>query len=557
MNDRPTRQEWIMALVVALVAAGIMQVPYVLGYVSARPGTEFTGLLINLEDFSYQEIMLQGYDGAWQFHIQYTSEEHSPAFLYVPYLALGHLARLVGISVVGMWHTARIVSALALVLATFGFVAAFFRDRLERWVAFLLAVFGAGFDWSLFPWEAFDIVGGAPIDFRMPEAHLFFSALTYPHFSIGVILMLAAFYFSLISFERADWRFALAAGISNALLVLTFPFLIFLVGSVQGVYWLLLSWRARQILWHEALLFVIAFAVPAPLVAYYAYVLQVNEVFRTWNEQVATLSPSPLHYALTYGVMIVLGLIGWRFRPVAKHETKGRVATPGARIDLVWVWIAVVFALLYVPLNMQRRFVEGLQIPLSIVASIGLVEVVIPRLRQTRIFGRIARWRRYTLYGLAHLAIVMFLVLMSASSLVIIIQLSIQSAIVQPEAFFRTHAEVRAVDWLRAHASKSDVTLADYWTAGLIPARAGTAVFAGQRYETIEFEKKLGQIAQFYSADVNDSWRCELLNDYRVHYVWWGPRERQLGAFSPTSAPYLSQVYSDSGVALFVYSGKE
>ncbi len=557
MNERPTRREWIMALVIALVATGIMQVPYLLGYALARPGTEFTGILINVEDYSYQEIMLQGYDGAWQFHIQYTSEEHTPAFLYVPYLALGHLARLLGMSVVGMWHLSRIVASLALVLAAFAFIAAFLRDRTERWVAFFLAIFGAGFDWSLFPWETFNIVGGAPIEFRMPEAHLFFSALTYPHFSLGVVLMLAAFHFSLRAFDQSDWRFALGAGGANALLVLTYPFLIFLVGSVLGVYWLVLSWSARRILWHEAVMLVIAFAVPAPLVAYYAYVLQVNDVFRAWNSQVATLSPGPLHYALAYGIMIVLGIIGWRFGPIAKQGNEGREPTLVGRVVLLWVWVVVVIALLYAPLNMQRRFVEGVQVPLAILASIGLVRVVIPWVRQTRRFGRIARWRHYTLDGLAHLSIVVFLLLMSASNLVIVTKLSLQSAVVQTEAFFRTHAEVQAVDWLRAHVSKSDVVLADYWTAGLIPARAGTAVFVGQRYETIGFDQKLEQVALFYGNSVNDGWRCDLLNRYRVRYVWWGPREQRLGAFDPASASYLSQVYSDSGVALFKYTGTD
>ncbi len=598
MSIATIRREWRRVILVAALATAVMQIPYVLGYAMARPGTEFTGNLINVEDFSYQAILLQGYNGAWQYHGQFTSEEHAPAFLYVFYLALGHVARFSGLSIIGIWHLSRVVAGFLLILATFAFVSSFLKDRSQRWIAFLLAVFGSGFDWALFPWEKFDMVGGAPVDFRMPEAHLFFSALTYPHFAVGIALLLLTFWFGLRALERGDPKFALGSGIANVLLVLIYPFLVFLVVAVLGAYWLLLAWRARRIAGREVLLLGIAFGLPAPLLVYYAYVLQANPVYRAWNEQVVTLSPNPLHYVLAYGVMIVLGVLGWRSRWMARpsaeavaeelgtSEDVGNKSPAGSpplgsagsatlpsesergighvadqllgrgtseQFDFLFAWVVVVFILLYAPLNMQRRFVEGLQVPLSMLAAVGLMQVVMPWAQQTRLFQRLATRRRYTLDGFARLAVVMFLLLMSAANLVVVVQLSFQSAVAQSSAFFRSASEIEAVDWLRDHAAQSDVTLAAYWTGAIIPARAGSAVFVGQRYETIHFEDKMNRVEQFFGSTVDDVWRRDLLNDYHVTYVWWGPRERSLGEFDPNKVAYLERAFSNSDVTLFKF----
>ena len=191
VNNHSTRREWLIALAVAVVAVSMMQIPYALGYWTAPPDTEYTGLLLNVEDYSYDAIMLQGYNGAWEYHIQYTTEPHSPAFLYGFYLALGHLSRVLNVPIVAVWHGARIITALLLFLTLFGFIGLFLRDASHRMFGYLLAIFGSGFDWALFPFEQFNIVGGAPVDFRMPEAHLFYTALTYPHISFGIALLLA------------------------------------------------------------------------------------------------------------------------------------------------------------------------------------------------------------------------------------------------------------------------------------------------------------------------------------------------------------------------------
>lgn len=546
-------RQWLLAFMIASVATAMMQIPYALGYLMARPDTEYTGLLLNVEDYSYYAIMLQGYNGAWQYHIQFTTEEHAPAFLYGFYLALGHLARGLGGSIVAMWHAARIVTALILFLSVFGFIGVFVQNASQRLFAYLLAVFGSGFDWTLFPFERFDLVGGAPVDFRMPEAHLFFTALTYPHISLGITLLLVGFWLWLKAIRQKQWRYVVALGIVNLAVGIVYPFLMYLVAAVLGAHWLYIVWRARKFLWRELGYLVLAGAFAVPLYAYYEYVLITNAVFRVWDAQAVTQSPNPLHYMLAYGVMLTLAVVFVRANGKTRSvsvEPAGSTKMAG-NLMFLWIWVIIAALLLYVPLNAQRRFLQGLQVPLAILATLGIFTVVLPRIEKTRMFRALVERPGYTRQNLSCLLAVSFLLAMGIANVIVLLRLSAFTAFEQTDALFRPRAEIQAIDWLRDHTARSDAVLGAYWTGSFIPARAGNAVFLGQRYETTRFEDKIAWVSQFFNGAADDVWRKSLLTQYHVAYVFEGPRERALGNFDPARTDYLKPVFSNNGASIY------
>lgn len=515
-----------------------MQIPYALGYLYAPANAEYTGLLINLEDYSYHAIMLQGYNGAWTYHIQATTEPHHAAFLYGFYLFLGQLARTLGLSIVAMWHTSRIIVSLVLCLVTFGFIGILLDDARERWTAYLLAIFGSGLDWALFPWERFDAASSIPIDFRMPEAHIFFSAMTFPHVALGIALVLASFWLWRKYLGSKNWNDVAALAAAILLICIIYPFFVLLLSGVLGTDWVLASYRSRKILWRQGLALGAAFAPSFPLNLYYVFVLQTNSVFRVWNEQAATLSPNPLHYLLAYGVLIALALL--LLHGQERHK-----------FMILWVWIAVVALLLYAPLGAQRRFVQGVQVPLAILASAGLYRVLFPRLEKANWFQRLVSRPNYSRVGLERFAVVLLLLALSTANLVVLLKLSDLTAIEQPAAFFVPRAEVAAIDWLGANTRRDDPILAAYWTSGYIPARSGNVVFAGQRYETNRFDEKRLLVEKFFDVSTDDAFRRNMLTQYRIAYLFWGGQERALGDFDPAWSDYLEQVYDKSGVQIY------
>ncbi|MBI4790109.1 MAG: hypothetical protein HY782_24000 [Chloroflexi bacterium] len=535
----PTRREWTVALVVALVAVALTLVPYALGYAFTRPGLVYTGLVMNPEDSqSYFAKMLQGYDGRWLYTIPFTTEEHAPAFIGGFYLALGQIARALGLSLDAMWHSARVIADLFMFLATFGFIASFLREPRARWTAYVLAVFGSGLGWLLFLVNQPYWLDAFPVDFKMPEAHLFFTALTFPHVALGTSLIIMSLWLTRRTTETGNWGFVIIAGLVNLALGIVYPFLIYLIAVAVAFFWLYLSFRSRSILWRQGIMLATGLLFPAPLLFEYARTLATSPIFRAWDAQAVTLSPPWPHYLVAYGVMLALaGLHLW-----IKRQSE---------FALLWIWLLAAALLVYAPLNPQRRFVQGVQVPLAILATAGLFEVVLPWLGRTRAFRWLAARPRYSVAGLERLLVVLFLMVMGLSNLYILTSLSVTMAIQQPDLLFRPRTEVAAVEWLRANTTRGDVVLSDYETGNYVAAHAGNAVVVGHWAETLDVEDKRVQVARVYNSATDNSVRRDLLARFRVRYVWFGARERAQDAFDPSTATYLTRVFANEGVTVY------
>jgi hypothetical protein len=539
-------REWVAAFLVALLTVAVVTLPYALGYALSRPGTVFSGVIMNPEDTqSYFAKMLQGFEGKWLYTIPFTPEQHAPAFLGGFYLALGHLARWTGLTIEGVWHLARIFAGLFLFLVTFGFIGTFLQDRQERWAAYLLALFSSGLGWLLFVLQQPYWLGAFPVDFKMPEAHLFFSAMTFPHVALGTGLVVVSIWliFQIGNGHPKSWTLSVLAGVTNLAIGIAYPFLIYLVIFTAAIYWLVLSVRARKIDWMLTTRLGISFIIPAPLYLYYAYANQSNDVFRSWADQAVTSSPPWPHYLIAFGTLLLLALL-----PVAKRRINSRYID---KMTLLWIWIIAAALLVYLPINAQRRFVQGVQIPLSILASVGLIRVFLPGIASTKLYKKILKHPRYTDAGLRRLLITSIILFFSLSNLYVLADVSVTAAIRQTYPFFRQQSELEVVDWLHENTERTAVVLAAYETGNYVAARAGNRVVIGHWAETVNWEEKYDQTNRFYDGSTEDSWRRELIDSYGISYIWHGPTEKTLGTFDPSSASYLTPIYEVAGTKLY------
>ncbi|GMQ78020.1 MAG: hypothetical protein BMS9Abin02_0514 [Anaerolineae bacterium] len=541
-----SRREWLAAISVAVGLTIILALPYVLGYAFAGPDLTFTGILMNPEDTqSYFAKMLQGYDGQWLYRIPFTVEEHDPALLGGLYPLLGHIARLFGLSLDAIWNLSRFISSVILFVTTFAFIATYLPDRRERWSAYLLAILGSGLGWLLFIINQPYWLGAFPVDFKMPEAHLFFSALTFPHGMLGTALLLASFVFikKALNSNNGAWLFAILAGLSNLLLGIIYPFLIYLIAVTYGVYWLFRLYLGRRIEWLDTGLLAVALIIPLPLYIYYYYTYQVNEIFRTWADQAVTTSPAIPHFIIAYGPLLLLALL-----PLFINKKKG---SNRGSTTLLWSWIIAASLLIYAPINPQRRFVQGVQVPLSILGAIGIYQVFLPWLMGTRLFQRVLNRPRYSIEGLERLTVVAIIAILALSNIYVLASMSITAAIQKPYPFFREKDEVAAVEWLRNQDGPRTAVISAYETGNFIGARAGKPVLVGHWAETAFWEDKLDKAMTFYQDETSDRWRIDLLDQYGIGFVWYGTMERLLGDFDPLSADYLFLVYSHGDVNIY------
>lgn len=526
------RRDWIWVAVFTAVYLLIQLLPYVIGYLTAPSDQFYTGLIMNPEDSqTYWAKMLQGFDGSWLYTIPFTHEIHGGAFVGVFYLFLGHVARWLGVSLTAVWHISRLIAGIILSLTTFHFVGQFLAERRVRWVAYLLAMTGSGLGWLLFLLGQTYWLGYFPVDFKQPGAHLFFTAMTFPHITLATALIMLIVCW-LTQAVRGSIRAAVAAGFAQIFLSILYPYLIYLTAVIAALEFGRHVWQEREGFLRRGIIVAVPFIIPLPLNIYYAVILQVNPVFRIWSDQSVTRSAPWPHYVLAYGIMLILAGWFWRQRPSSRP-----------RFSILWAWIFAAAILIFSPVNAQRRFIQGVQAPLSILAAMGWFEVLLPRLQTTRFWQNLVARPRYDSHRLARFITVFFLLFMSLSNLFVIADLLRVTAVAQPDPLFRLNVELTAVRWLRENIPRTAVVLGDYQTGNYVAAHAGQRVVLGHWVETVEYEAKTADVARFFDAAVSDKWRREFLARHGVDVVWVGPRERALGGFDPEMVSYLTPLY--------------
>jgi hypothetical protein len=330
------------------------------------------------------------------------------------------------------------------------------------------------------------------------------------------------------------------ANFSNLLLGIAYPFLLYLVIATAVLYWLILSIQARTILWQQAILFAATCILPAPLYIYFATVLQTNAIFAAWDAQAVTPSAPWPHYLVAFGPYLLLAALLWWKRPSTRQQ-----------YAIFWCWLLAVALLLYAPLNPQRRFLQGVHVPLSILTAISFSDVIIPRLTRTRLWQRIIASPRYETPKMIRLLLILFLLGMSMANLYLWADVVRTAVIIQPDPLFRPADEAEAVQWLHDNVPTAAIVLSDMQTGNFIAARAGQRVMLGHWAETVDYEQKQALVAQFFAAETIDSWRKTQIEQFDIGYIWHGPREKELGSFDPASAAYLQPLYTNETITIY------
>lgn len=540
---RATRREWAWAMVMAALAVALSSVPYAVGYLAQPSDQVFIGAVYDWEDYySHLAKMQQGRRGAWQYRILFTPEDHPGIYINTFYIALGHVAGACGLSPVLIYHLARLLSAVVLLVAVYEFVAFFVSDQGTRRVAYLLACFSSGLGWLvLLITRSYTLGGVTPLDFWFIEMSTFFTVLTFPHTCLALAAHLLAFAWMVrLLGENGGWRIWLPATGASLALALIHPYsLLPLDGSLAlyGLYYWVHN-RGSAVRYSPWFL---GFAlVPVPVVFYSYRAISSNPIFRAWQAQNYTLSPPPLHYVLGYG--LVLALATWGGVRVLREREDRAVA--------LVIWPLAVVPLLYTPLifHVQRRMIEGVHVPLCILAAVGLNRGLLPAVQRSRP----ARWlagRGYPRPRLWWLLGRLALALTTPSTWYLLISLSLAAA-GGYRPLYHTRCEVAAVLWLGEHTQPRDTVLSSYEMGGYIPARIGHRVFWGHWTESVHLPQKQAEAQAFYS-DSETVDRREFLARYGIAYVFYGPREREMGSFDLAATPYLEPAFQQGDVVIY------
>jgi hypothetical protein len=472
----------------------------------------------------------------------FTSESHTCEFFLPLWNVVGLVARVTHAPIALTFHAARIFGALLLLLVARAVARLVIKSRRRvRYSLWLYATSG-GFGWLVYALKSGNNMLAArdasgSVDLNMPEAIAFRSVFAQVHFAVGVALLCWAIKLFFDAAVAKESNRALAAGALISLLAVVHPYMVVVALSVAGVTLLTRTWlieRTRITTADLLLTLRLGGAICAtalPGLAYLVYVNRSSEVLREWLRVTDTLSPPPWEYALGFGVVLVLAAVGFCLTWSDRPQTYGR---------LLLVWSLVQAALLYAPFSFQRRLVEGLQLPLSIAASVAVFWIADRRFQRSAL-----PYRRVFLGGVIAFASITNVGFIAGQFLV----QSSTSASIDSRRYVSADL-VAAFNWLRERSEPDAVLFSSYLTGSLAPSMTGLRVFLGHYGQTMNSDEKGGQVTAFYTGAMRDEAAHQLFIEHRVRYVIYGQFERAISdSFVPPS--WLKLAYSVGDVEIF------
>jgi hypothetical protein len=499
-REEPGDRRWIAFVALALIVVG--SAPYLVAWLARPTGMYFTGLLFNpLDGNSYIAKMRQGLNGSWLFHLPYTPEPQQGAPIFLFHLGLGHLARLTGAPLIIIYHGARLIGGVVILLAIHKLVARFGAGVRQRRFMTLLALLGAGFGWLAGP------LGRMTADLWVPEAFPSYAVLTNAHFpiSIGLMCGIALCGLGVLEDEDGAWRFGLGLVLSAVALGVVQPFGLAPIFGGLGAMLLQRSGQEQRVPWRAILWIGAAAALAALYPLYMQWSIRSDPVLAAWSAQNVTPSPPLWDWALSYGLVALLAVPGavWAAR-------RGRAVD-----GLLLGWAGTTLVGMYVPLALQRRLSLGLGVPLGLLAGAGWWHTLRPRVRP-----RFRRLARAMLLGLVSLTLVFLLV---AATL---------TAVSGGPRFYLRADEWEALVWLRDQPR--GVVLCAPEMGAFVPAWAGQPVVYGHPFETVNAAERRARVEAYWSGEMAAVERARFIEENYVHYVLVGPRERELAPPSST-----------------------
>ena len=519
------RRELVLPLVVFF---GMILFPYIFAAISAGPDYHFGGFLFNVYDGnSYLAKIYEGYRGDWRFTLPYTAEPGRGAYLFLFYILLGHISRWSSISPIYIFHFARIISAGLLAAALYLLVVmTSIKNSGSIW-GFTLLLLGSGCGWLLSLW------GRLGADFWVAEAYPFLSSYATPHFALGLALLVWIFLEA--ARHRPGVRGMLVICLSFCLSIIA-PFAVVVAAAVLAavstweIFVNLLNLPVRSTVTDEpefgrpgstqaffALVMVLAGGVP--FLIYLLLAICSDPVLSGWNAQNLTPSIPVWNVIVSMSPAIFAGTLWLFFAWRRKHE-----------INLLSsIWLLAGFLLLYVPFDLQRRFMMGLFIPAACLAGAGIQALAGNSPRKANLLG-------------------VALALFSMITNLVILASTFHGISSRDPHIYLSQDEAAALEWIVGNTEEQALVLASPEMGLFIPAHTGRRVIYGHPFETVNAAEEKQAVISFYST-TTDMDRQAFLDERKVDYVFMGERER---SYRPPEMPdTLLPVYSTAEVVIY------
>jgi hypothetical protein len=499
---------FILWAIVALLWANL---PYLVGYASSTSESQFGGFFLYEQDgYSYLAKMRQSAQGAWEFHLPYTSEDEyqDGGIALMFYILLGKFAPL-GLAYPLLYHGARLLSSLLLLIVLASFIARFISDRRWQIWTWWLLLFSGG--WGLLisyfinpQYVAYELIA--------PDAYLFSILYGPPHVILGLALFLIWIGYMLDTLNAAPdtqptngwswrhepWRRIVIANLLGLLTALSREAYGPAFAGIFGAYLIALIIQRRRIPWREGVLVALSCIGAGLYGAYMLVAYRVIPAFAAWYQQNPFTSPAAFDFLIGFAPLLMLAAAGL-YVYFARPKPDSPIF-PSRYLSFLLAWLIAGPIMAYLPIAVSRRLIVGWQIPLCIFGAYALLRLIDSKLplRRTLAVGILAA--------------------SALSTLLVITGGSLFVAARKPP-LYQTADQLAALDWLGRSSTDRDVVLADWHFGNVVPIYANARVFVGHPIETIGFKEKTALVGRFFDPITTEVDRQALIDLWHITWI--------------------------------------
>lgn len=507
-------------LLISIIVAFLASVPYLYGYLFKKEGLVFLGRsVVNSADtYTHLSNIVSARNGSIVFPNLYTPESKTPFILRPTYIILGWVSKIFDLSPLTTLHISRFLLDILFVFILAKFIEIFFKEKRNILLALLVVSFSSGVGSLLYQFYP------SSIDLWVPEANTFFMLLESPHFVATQIFMLLFILFIYKFISSLERRNLIYSSFFASIAMIEHPYMVPFIGIIALLFIFFLPKDLSMMKRIKCLIIFFIFPILSGGLIYKLYYM--IEAAKLTLGQTYLPTPSVENVLYGYGILLPFALIGFYISDYKKRENL-----------IIMIWILLTFILIYSPFPTQRRFLEGVHIPIAILSCIGLFHILE---KFKRIYFR-------------SMIFIIFFLLFSLSNIYNVLKM-IETYSKDTKTNYNHYIdkdEMEGMVWLGKNTKDGQVVLANLFYSNIIPGVSGRFVYYGHGFLTYEPKKKL-QIVDAFMKTTDQELRQKFLKKVGIDYLYFGKND-YYNKYRPTfeGKQYLKKIWNKNGVVIY------
>ena len=461
---------------------------YLVGWWLTPPGHRYFWVTFDVSDYNaHLRWARQAWEGKTRFVNLFTTEEHEPKTFNLHDWFVGKLARWLGLSLHLSMRLVHTFGVIVFVFAAWWLALPVLNEEQQRTYLLMLCFLG-GFIWL-----------------AMPEANTFMALATMSWFvwgkALAALLMGSILRLGVQECKGARVQVILIGIVAGAVLGNIHPYALAPVGYGLAL-WLIGHFVLRcevagKKAFEASLVALLAFMVAG----WQAWAILSDPVYRA--EFLLPLQTPPFwQFVLNYGIFLLLALL-------ASYHFLRQSPVPSPQ-SLLIAWLIGAFLAVYLtPTAQPRKLIEGVHLPMCILAAWAWHQLVLPR-------TVVIRRRPTTVLLLIGAITPLTFWLSQVRNFTQNDEIALHYGGVP---FYLSEQHLKLIDWLAKHVRPDEAILCNYQLGNYIPILTGRRVFIGHWGGTIRAKEKL-QIAQkIWQGDLPVNEAKRLFRQHQIRYA--------------------------------------